>query len=117
VHCDALARALQGFGDAQLAKLLDVLAPGRIWAANLGENFMVTPDGWHRFAERLHGTCLAYTYVSEAHLQKRPGLKNRMRAEIRINRILSPRRSPVVCQHITNMWCAACCGGSLRGAR
>jgi hypothetical protein len=97
---------VQGFGDKQLYRLLDVLDLGRIWACNVGENFMVTPEAWHKFADRLPGTCLAYTYVSEAHLQGRLGLKRRMRAAIRINRILSPTRSPVVCCHISNMWCA-----------
>ena len=97
---------MQGFGDAQLRRLLELLSLGRLWACNVGENFMVTADGWHEFADALPATALAYTYVSEAHLQARPGLKRRMRAAIRINRILSPARSPCVCRHISNMWCA-----------
>lgn len=97
---------MQGFGDAQLDQLIQVLQLGRIWAANIGENFNVTAGGWQDFADRLHSTCLAYTYVSEAHLKVRPGLKVRMRSEIRINRLLSPPRDPVVCKHISNMWYA-----------
>lgn len=95
--------SMQGFADPQLERLMQVLQNGRIWACNIGENFLVTNDGWKRFLKDIPGTALAFTYVSEAHL-KRTDLKVQMRAAIRSNRVLSPRRDPVVCQHISNMW-------------
>ena len=83
-----------------------LLRNGRIWACNIGENFLVTNGGWKRFLKDIPRTALAFTYVSEAHL-RHTDLKVQMRAAIRINRILSPRRDPEVCQHISNMWCAS----------
>jgi hypothetical protein len=100
-----LQAVAQGFSNKQLDKLLDLLALGRIWAVNVGENFLVTKSGWINFLNRLPENSLAYTYVSEAHL-KGTGLKVQMRAAIRLNRILSPKRDPIVCAHISNMWCA-----------
>eukprot|EP00892_Ulva_mutabilis_P006334 jgi/Ulvmu1/4072/UM019_0050.1 len=93
----------QGFADPQLERLMKLLRNGRIWACNIGENFLVTNNGWKRFLGDIPDTALAFTYVSEAHL-KRTDLKVKMRAAIRLNRILSPRRDPEVCKHISNMW-------------
>lgn len=84
---------------------MKVLRNGRIWACNIGENFLVTNEGWKRFLNDIPETALAFAYVSEAHL-KRTDLKVKMRAAIRLNRILSPRRDPEVCKHISNMWYA-----------
>ena len=95
---------MQGFSDTQLDTLLDLLSLGRIWACNVGENFLVSGNGWRKFHRCMPDTVLAFTYVSEAHLQRLADLKILIRAAIRLNRILSPRREPDVCKHISNMW-------------
>ena len=96
---------MQGFSDVQLDTLIKLLSLGRIWSCNVGENFLVSGDGWRKFHKSTSDTSLAFTYVSEAHLQRMADLKILMRAAIRLNRILSPRREPDVCKHISNMWC------------
>jgi hypothetical protein len=95
----------QGFSDKQLTTLISLLELNRIWACNIGENFLVSGNGWRTFHKSLAKTSLAFTYVSEAHLKRLADLKVLMRAAIRLNRILSPRREPDVCKHISNMWC------------
>lgn len=98
---------MQGFCDTQIDTLIDILSLGRIWSCNVGENFLVSGIGWRKFQKSIPDTSLAFTYVSEAHLQRLADLKVLMRAAIRLNRILSPRREPDVCKHISNMWCVS----------
>ena len=59
---------MQGMLDAQLARLADVLRLGRIWAANVGENFDVSQDAWQDFARALPATAVAHLFVEEGNL-------------------------------------------------
>lgn len=73
----------------QLELLTEVLKSGRIWALNIGENFLVTLDAWQQFTDALPSTAVSYLYVSEHHLL-RTNLKVQMRDAIRGNRRLAP---------------------------
>lgn len=76
---------MQGMRDRQLAMLTDVLAKGRIWALNVGENANITLGAWERFTKDLQKTRVSFMYVSEHHLV-RTDLKQRMMNAIRENR-------------------------------
>jgi len=116
----------KGFRDPQLAKLLEVLKLGRIWAVNVGcvllfapfpptcpiqahsharrsENFNVSLPAWRAFANELPQTNVQYMYASEHHFM-RTDLKTCMRDAIRANRVASEPHDPAVIRCVGNMW-------------
>ena len=62
-----------------------VLKQRRIWALNVGENYLTTLAAWQHFKDQLPLTAVGYIYVSEHHL-KGTHLKVEMRDAIRANR-------------------------------
>jgi hypothetical protein len=106
--CQALyvqnfSRAL---GDDQLDRLTKLLVKKKIWCLNLGENYMVSIEGWTRFCDQLPFTSVTHLYVSEHIIPL--DLKNRMRANIRENRkkhnLHNSAKNLDVISKCTNMW-------------
>ena len=88
-----------------MAKLVEVLKQGRIWALNIGETDL-SLEGWECFADALIDTQVTHMF---AELDMFPELKKRIRLEIlRPNRLKHDRHKAIenrgVIQQIGQMW-------------
>jgi hypothetical protein len=88
-----------------VAKLVEVLKQGRIWALNIGETDL-SLEGWECFADALIDTQVTHMF---AELDMFPELKKRIRLEIlRPNRLKHDRHKAIenrgVIQQIGQMW-------------
>lgn len=104
LYVQNLSKAMK---DDQLELLVKLLKKrNTIWCLNLGENYEISKEAWHKFCSDLKDTSVTHLYVSEHTITSK--LKNSMRALIRSNRSKHDRHKSFnnldVIMKCTNMW-------------
>jgi hypothetical protein len=106
--CDALYfqnMKCNSFDDSVLQALLEMLKCKSYWAANLGECFGVTQNGWNRLVYELHLTNICCMYISESSITSKQ--KSSIIDTMRKNRKTSNKwkhQTSAAVSKVTHMW-------------
>lgn len=96
----------ESMNDEQFYHVIKLLKQKRIWAMNIGENYLISHKAWLDFCDALGDTILSHCYISEHVISVE--LKTRVRDLIRINRAKHDRHSNMnnisVIEKCTNLW-------------